>query len=86
MRLRPFERWRSVPAPKRGDYIRQIGNALRENIDALGALVTLEMGKIHLEGVGEVQEMVDICDFAVGSVTTALWQHNGLGTSQPSYV
>ena len=61
-----FERWRSVPAPKRGDYIRQIGNVLRENIDALGALVTLEMGKIHLEGVGEVQEMVDICDFAVG--------------------
>ena len=61
-----FQRWRSVPAPKRGDYIRQIGNALRENIDALGALVTLEMGKIHLEGVGEVQEMVDICDFAVG--------------------
>ena len=61
-----FERWRGVPAPKRGDYIRQIGNVLRENIDALGALVTLEMGKIHLEGVGEVQEMVDICDFAVG--------------------
>ena len=61
-----FQRWRSVPAPKRGDYIRQIGNALRENIDALGALVTLEMGKIHREGVGEVQEMVDICDFAVG--------------------
>ncbi|HEX6287462.1 MAG TPA: aldehyde dehydrogenase family protein [Acidimicrobiia bacterium] len=61
-----FERWRLLPAPKRGEYVRQIGNALRENLDALGALVTLEMGKIHLEGVGEVQEMIDICDFAVG--------------------
>ncbi len=61
-----FQRWRHLPAPKRGDYIRRLGNALRDNIDALGALVTLEMGKILPEGVGEVQEMVDICDFAVG--------------------
>jgi len=61
-----FERWRRLPAPKRGEYIRQLGNALREHLDALGALVTLEMGKIHLEGIGEVQEMIDICDFAVG--------------------
>ena len=61
-----YERWRQLPAPKRGDYIRRLGNALRENIEALGALVTLEMGKILPEGVGEVQEMVDICDFAVG--------------------
>ena len=61
-----FELWRQLPAPKRGDYIRRLGNALRENIDALGGLVTLEMGKILPEGVGEVQEMVDICDFAVG--------------------
>ena len=61
-----FTRWRKLPAPKRGEYIRRLGDALRENIDPLGALVTLEMGKIHLEGVGEVQEMVDICDFAVG--------------------
>lgn len=61
-----FDRWRTLPAPKRGEYIRRLGDGLRENIDALGALVTLEMGKIHLEGVGEVQEMVDICDFAVG--------------------
>jgi aldehyde dehydrogenase (NAD+) len=61
-----FERWRLLPAPKRGDYIRRLGNALRDNIDALGALVTMEMGKILPEGVGEVQEMVDICDFAVG--------------------
>jgi aldehyde dehydrogenase (NAD+) len=61
-----FNRWRSLPAPKRGEYVRQIGNALREKRDALGALVTLEMGKILPEGVGEVQEMIDICDFAVG--------------------
>jgi aldehyde dehydrogenase (NAD+) len=61
-----FARWQSLPAPKRGDYIRRLGSALRENIDALGALVTLENGKIRAEGVGEVQEMVDICDFAVG--------------------
>jgi aldehyde dehydrogenase (NAD+) len=61
-----FQRWRMLPAPKRGEYVRRLGNALRQNIDALGALVTLENGKIHAEGVGEVQEMVDICDFAVG--------------------
>jgi aldehyde dehydrogenase (NAD+) len=61
-----FERWRLLPAPKRGEYVRLVGNALRENLDALGALVTLENGKIHPEGVGEVQEMIDICDFAVG--------------------
>lgn len=61
-----FDAWRRLPAPERGQYIRQLGDALRENRDALGALVTLEMGKIVPEGVGEVQEMVDICDFAVG--------------------
>jgi aldehyde dehydrogenase (NAD+) len=61
-----FQRWELLPAPQRGQYIRRLGDALRENIDALGALVTLEMGKILPEGVGEVQEMVDICDFAVG--------------------
>ena len=61
-----FERWRLLPAPKRGQYVRQLGDALREKIQPLGALVTLEMGKILPEGIGEVQEMVDICDFAVG--------------------
>ncbi len=61
-----FDRWRMLPAPKRGDHVRRLGVALRDNIDALGALVTMEMGKILPEGVGEVQEMVDICDFAVG--------------------
>jgi aldehyde dehydrogenase (NAD+) len=61
-----FVSWRMVPAPKRGEVIRQLGHALREKKDALGALVTLEMGKIRAEGLGEVQEMIDICDFAVG--------------------
>jgi aldehyde dehydrogenase (NAD+) len=61
-----FERWRRLPAPKRGEFVRRLGNALRDEIDALGALVTLEMGKILPEGIGEVQEMIDICDFSVG--------------------
>jgi aldehyde dehydrogenase (NAD+) len=61
-----FERWRNLPAPKRGEFVRRLGDALREKLEPLGALVTLEMGKILPEGVGEVQEMVDICDFAVG--------------------
>ena len=61
-----FEHWRTVPAPQRGEVVRQLGNALREKKDALGSLVTLEMGKIKPEGDGEVQEMIDICDFAVG--------------------
>ena len=61
-----FAKWRMVPAPKRGDIVRQFGNALRENKEALGDLVSLEMGKIRTEGHGEVQEMIDICDFAVG--------------------
>ena len=61
-----FERWRLLPAPKRGEYIRRLGGALRENVESLGALVSLEMGKILPEGIGEVQEMIDICDFAVG--------------------
>ncbi len=61
-----FEEWRMLPAPKRGEYVRRIGNALREKKEALGALVSLEMGKILVEGEGEVQEMIDIADFAVG--------------------
>lgn len=61
-----FLEWRTWPAPKRGEVVRQIGDALREKKDLLGRLVTLEMGKILQEGLGEVQEMVDICDFAVG--------------------
>jgi aldehyde dehydrogenase (NAD+) len=61
-----FKVWRKVPAPVRGEIVRQIGLALRDNKEALGALVSLEMGKIYQEGLGEVQEMIDICDFAVG--------------------
>lgn len=61
-----FKTWRMVPAPKRGEVVRQIGNALRENKEELGKLVSYEMGKIYQEGLGEVQEMIDICDFAVG--------------------
>ena len=61
-----FLKWRLLPAPKRGEVIRQLGNALRAVKTELGALVTLEMGKIRAEGEGEVQEMIDICDFAVG--------------------
>ncbi len=61
-----FLEWRMVPAPQRGQLVRSLGNALRENKEWLGRLVSLEMGKIYQEGLGEVQEMIDICDFAVG--------------------
>lgn len=58
--------WQQIPAPKRGEIVRQIGNALRAQKPALGSLVSYEMGKSLQEGLGEVQEMIDICDFAVG--------------------
>jgi len=58
--------WRTVPSPKRGEIVRQFGDALRQNKEALGTLVSYEMGKSLQEGFGEVQEMIDICDFAVG--------------------
>ena len=61
-----FKEWRLVPAPKRGEVVRQIGVALRKNKEPLGKLVSYEMGKSYQEGLGEVQEMIDICDFAVG--------------------
>ncbi|UCS93934.1 aldehyde dehydrogenase family protein [Echinicola marina] len=61
-----FKSWRKVPAPQRGEVVRQIGNALREYKSHLGKLVSYEMGKSYQEGLGEVQEMIDICDFAVG--------------------
>jgi len=61
-----FEVWKTWPAPRRGEVVRQIGLALRDSKEDLGFLVSLEMGKIYQEGLGEVQEMIDICDFAVG--------------------
>src|SRR6185295_1051890 len=61
-----FEAWRTWPAPKRGEVVRQLGEELREHKAALGKLVSYEMGKSYQEGLGEVQEMIDICDFAVG--------------------
>lgn len=64
--LKAWAVWRDMPAPKRGEIVRQIGNELRKYKEPLGKLVSLEMGKILQEGLGEVQEMIDICDFAVG--------------------
>jgi aldehyde dehydrogenase (NAD+) len=61
-----FEHWRAIPAPKRGEIVRQYGDVLRQYKDPLGRLVSYEMGKSLQEGLGEVQEMIDICDFAVG--------------------
>lgn len=61
-----FQRWRMVPAPKRGELVRLIGQAIREKKDQLGTLISLEVGKIKAEGDGEVQEMIDMADFAVG--------------------
>ncbi|GAA6163038.1 aldehyde dehydrogenase family protein [Pelagimonas sp. KU-00592-HH] len=61
-----FKAWRLVPAPRRGELVRLLGEELRKEKEALGRLVTLECGKIYQEGLGEVQEMIDICDFAVG--------------------
>ncbi|MFQ5467811.1 MAG: aldehyde dehydrogenase family protein, partial [Kiloniellaceae bacterium] len=61
-----FKAWRTIPAPRRGELVRLIGQELRAEKENLGRLVTLECGKIYQEGLGEVQEMIDICDFAVG--------------------
>ena len=61
-----FGDFRKIPAPKRGELVRQFGNKLREEKELLGTLVSYEMGKSYQEGLGEVQEMIDICDFAVG--------------------
>ncbi|MBF4211360.1 aldehyde dehydrogenase family protein, partial [Pseudomonas donghuensis] len=61
-----FQAWRNVPAPRRGELIRLFGEVLRKYKAELGELVSIEAGKITQEGLGEVQEMIDICDFAVG--------------------
>jgi aldehyde dehydrogenase (NAD+) len=64
--IETFQSWRELPAPHRGQLIRDLGDAVRQLQEPLGELISLEMGKIRVEGIGEVQEMVDICDFAVG--------------------
>ncbi|HSB81425.1 MAG TPA: aldehyde dehydrogenase family protein [Candidatus Methylomirabilis sp.] len=64
--VKAFETWRTMPAPKRGMVVRDLGAALREAKEPLGELITVEMGKIRAEGMGEVQEMIDICEFATG--------------------
>lgn len=78
-----FLAWRKVPAPARGEAIRLVGNALRENKDALGSLVSLEMGKIKVEGDGEVQEMIDIADFAVGQ--SRMLYGNAMHSERPAH-
>ncbi|MFJ1267364.1 aldehyde dehydrogenase family protein [Legionella lytica] len=75
--------WRMVPAPKRGEIIRQIGQALREKKDLLGSLVSLEMGKSKQEGDGEVQEMIDIADFAVGQ--SRMLYGNSMHSERPNH-
>ena len=66
--VRAFEVWRTWPAPRRGEVVRQLGEELRKHKQELGRLVTLEVGKIVTEGLGEVQEMIDMCDLAVGTL------------------
>jgi aldehyde dehydrogenase (NAD+) len=61
-----FKQWRTIPAPKRGEIVRQMGDEFRKYKEPLGKLVSYEMGKSYQEGLGEVQEIIDICDFAVG--------------------
>jgi len=75
--------WRQVPAPKRGEIIRQIGQALRDHKDSLGSLVSLEMGKSKQEGDGEVQEMIDIADFAVGQ--SRMLYGNSMHSERPNH-
>lgn len=75
--------WKRIPAPKRGELIRQIGQALREHKDSLGSLVSLEMGKSKQEGDGEVQEMIDIADFAVGQ--SRMLYGNSMHSERPNH-
>lgn len=76
--------WAAMPAPRRGEIVRQVGNALREVLEPLGKLVSLEVGKSKVEGVGEVQEYVDVCDFAVGLSRTL--QGQLLPSERPNHV
>ena len=76
-----YLKWRNIPAPKRGELVRVFGQVLRENKAALAKLVTIEVGKIESEALGEVQEMIDICDFAVGLSRQLLRPHHRQRTS-----
>ena len=78
--------WRLWPAPKRGEIVRQIGNELRKNKADLGKLVSYEMGKSLQEGMGEVQEMIDICDFAVGTFPAVVWAYHAQRKARPQDV
>jgi aldehyde dehydrogenase (NAD+) len=79
-----FRTWREVPAPRRGELVRLLGEELRAAKSELGALVTLEAGKIVSEGLGEVREMIDICYFAVGSLTPDLSADDRIGAARTS--
>ncbi|CAF3829738.1 unnamed protein product [Rotaria sp. Silwood1] len=79
-----FQYWSTIPAPKRGDIVRQIGDELRSNIQSLGKLISIEMGKILPEGVGEVQEFIDICDYAVG--LSRMYEGKILPSERPGHV
>ncbi len=78
-----FQFWREQPAPKRGEIVRQYGNKLREHKEDLGRLVSYEMGKSLQEGWGEVQEMIDICDFAVGQ--SRMLYGNSMHSERPEH-
>ena len=86
-----FREWRNVPGPRRGELVRLLGEELRANKVELGRLVSIEVGKIESEGLGEVQEMIDICDFAVGlsrqlyglTIATERPEHRMMETWQP---
>ena len=82
--VQAFAQWRTVPAPRRGELIRLLGEALRTHKEELGQLVTLECGKIIEEGRGEVQEMIDICDFAVG-ISRQLYGLN-IASERPQHI
>ncbi|CAF1362411.1 unnamed protein product [Rotaria sordida] len=79
-----FQYWSTIPAPKRGDIVRQIGDELRKNLQSLGKLISMEMGKILPEGVGEVQEFIDICDYAVG--LSRMFEGKVLPSERPGHI
>ena len=81
-----FKQWRTWPAPQRGEVVRKLGLALREHKESLGQLVSLEVGKIASEGLGEVQEMIDMADLAVGMSKAALRQDDALGATEAPHV